>query len=874
MDWLHPYALLLFLPAIALLAWFDGGTLHPMGPRRRRALLAVRALLVLLVLLAIASPAKRMTSREQSLVFLLDHSRSQGDEGVAPVYEEAERLRRSAGASVAAGYVAFGEEPRVLLYPGERGDLPGPEKAGEIVAEIGAASDFERAATFAKGLFPGGSSRHLVIVGDGVETRGSLLDAAKVAAVSGIRIHARGVAGPALPDVRVARLVPNRSLLNEGATLSLEATVEGSLDGPATLRLFENAIEVDSASVELKAGDPLVHTFTRVPERRNIYNYRVVVEGFEGIDAIPENNEALCLVDVRGQPLFLYIEGEEGESRHLVGAMAAEGIRLETRSPEGLPASVQDLAGYDGVILSDVPAHRVGDARMAALRDYVEKLGGGFVMVGGANSFGVGGYYRTAVEDLLPVRLKAPDEEETQSSALALVIDRSGSMAGQRLEFCKAAAIATAELLSNKDYLGVYAFDSQAHEIVPMGRVVSTSAVAAQIANIGSGGGTHIYPAMAMAREELNRVKARLKHMIVLTDGQTTGEGYQALASQCQADGITVSTVAVGAGAYVALLQSIAAAGGGENYVVTDPASIVRVFTQDTLSHTGRMIREEAFQPQFAESHPMLRDWDDEGVPPLLGYVKTNPKATAQVPLVTDGGDPLLAHWRFGLGKVTAFTSDCKSRWAALWLGGWDGYTRLWAQILRETARPPQGLFIDMQLEEEGSDLRIAVDLAEDAGTRKDRAKVEAEVFFVSARSLGSAMRSVATLPLPQEGPGRYAARFRPEEPGVYLVRARSGSRIVSAGHVHNPSTETATGRIDEELLRRVCELTDGSYLAEGDELRLEGTSVARQVELWPALLHAFLALFLVDLGIRRWENLLGVADLFGRASPRSGAGG
>src|SRR5690606_28536071 len=216
---------------------------------------------------------------------------------------------------------------------------------------------------------------------------------------------------------------------------------------------------------------------------------------------------------------------------------------------------------------------------------------------------------------------------------------------------------------------------------------------------------------MAKTREELNKVKAKFKHMIVLTDGQTSGEGYQALASQCHAEGITISTVAVGAGAQVGLLQSIAAAGGGQSYVTMDPTSIVRIFTQDTLTHTGRMIREEAFEPKLVERHPLLRDWEDGVAPPLLGYVKTNRKATAQVPLVTDTGDPLLAHWRFGLGKVTAFTSDCKSRWAALWVSDWSGYSALWSQILRETARPPQGLNMDLRLEEEGSDVKITVDL-------------------------------------------------------------------------------------------------------------------------------------------------------------------
>jgi uncharacterized membrane protein len=864
MDWLYPKALLLILPALALLVWFDARSTHPMGAGRRRLLLVTRVLLVLLAILAIASPARLMTSRDQSVLFLLDHSRSQGEAGLKSVYESAARVRETLGSGATVGYVAVGSEGRLLLHPGSKGDLPDLAAATALMGEIGASSNFERGALLARGLFPAGSSRHLILVGDGVETQGSLVDAANEAAVAGIKIHALGVTGTIQPDVRVTRLASSQSRLNEGASLDLEATVEGSLAGPGKLRLFENGVEVDSIDVALKAGELFTHRFTRVPEKRNIYNYRAVIEGFEGRDAIPENNESLAIVDVRGKPLFLYVEGEEGESRFLVGAMEQEGIRLDVRAPEGLPESLQELAGYDGIILSDIPAHRIGEARMTAIRDYVEKLGGGFVMIGGMSSFGVGGYYRTPIEEILPVKLKAPDQEEFQSSALALVIDRSGSMAGQKIEICKAAAVASAELLTNKDSIGVYAFDSQVHEVVPMTKVTSISTIASQIALIGSGGGTNAYPGMVRAREELNRVKSKIKHMIVLTDGQTSGEGYQALASQCQAEGITISTVAVGAGAQVGLLQSIAAAGGGQSYVTMDPNSIVRIFTQDTLTHTGRMIREEAFEPKLVEKHPMLRDWEDGQAPPLLGYVKTNRKATAQIPLVTDTGDPLLAHWRFGLGKVTAFTSDCKSRWAALWVSDWEGYSRLWSQILRETARAPQGLFMDLRLEEQGSEVDLTVDLAEDAATRRDGATVEADVFHVPANALGSGMKTIATLTLEQEGPGWYGSSFRPSDPGVYLVRARSGSQMVSAGHVHNPSTEVATGKIDDALLKEACAITGGTYLENADApLELTGEDVARYVELWPWLMLAFLVVFLLDLAIRRWENVLGVVDLF-----------
>jgi len=859
MDWEHPYLLLLVIPAVLLLFWFDARTTHPMGVLRRRLLLVVRCILVALVLAALASPARVEESNSEAVVFVLDHSRSQGESGVQEVYERASEIRSRLGGGVPVGFVSAGAVPQVITPPDGGIGFPGVRL--DLLEEQGTQTDLAAAVSMAQGLFPSGAARHVVLLGDGQETRGSLEDAARQGAVSGVKIHALPVAGERRADVRVARVSTSQARISEGASLEINATVESSLSGTGELKLYENGLEVEKRPLTLVPGQEVKAVFKRAPDRRNIYNYRVVVDGFTG-DAIPENNEALAIVEVRGKPLFLFVEGEEGEGRYLREAMAGEGIRLESRPAVAMPQTLRELAGYDGLILSDVPAHKVGETAMVAVRDYIEKLGGGFVMVGGMNSFGVGGYYRTPVEDVLPVKLKAPDQEEIQSSALALVLDRSGSMSGEKIEICKSAAIATSEILSRKDYIGVYAFDSSVHVVVPMTKVTSSATIASQIATLNAGGGTNLMPGMVQARLELGNVKAKIKHMIVLTDGQTSGQGYEAVASQCRAEGITISTVAVGNGSHAGLLQRIASAGGGQAYTTNDPGAITRIFTQDTMVHTGRMIREEAFEPSVVERHPMLRDVSEMTFPPLLGYVKTNRKATAQVPLVTDTGDPLLAHWRYGLGKVTAFTSDAKSRWASLWVGGWPGYGQFWAQVLRDTARPPQGQNMDLRLEEEGGSVRVMVDLLEDAGTYRNEADVGADVFFVPADALGSSMQLHASKKLYQDGPGVYSGLFSPDRPGVYMVRARSGARMVSAGVVHNPSSEAATGEVDEALLQKVCQITGGTYLEDtSTPLDLSGATVSRYIELWPLLITTLFVLFFADIAIRRWENVRGMTE-------------
>ncbi len=847
------------LPALVFLWWMQRHSLHPMPTLRRRALLMVRGVIAVLLLVALADPALQRTTRKQAIVFVLDHSHSLGESGMQRAYACLEAMRATVAPGTQTAVVSVGRNAFV--------DAPPSTRSAALTANMtraaddGDASYLESGLALALGLFPAGVSKRIVLLSDGVQTRGDVVRAAQHAGLAGVTVDAVPIAGEPQPDVRVVRLTPSRTRLHEGAALELVATIESSVTGTGTIRLFENGIEVEKHALKVERGQALVERFRRAPEQRNMYSYQVRVEGIAG-DTIPLNNQAMTLVDVRGRPVLLYIEGQRDQAKYLVDAMAQEGLQLQVRPPEGMPQSLQDLAPYDGLIISDVPAHKLSEHSMALVRDYVEQLGGGFLMVGGKQSFGVGGYYRTPIEDILPVKMRSPDQEESKTTALALVVDRSGSMSGQKIEICKSAAVSTADLLSRKDYLGVVAFDSSATWIVPMTRVSEKHVIASRIGTINAGGGTNIRPGMELAQQGLGEISARIKHMIVLTDGHTGGQGYQALATAINGQSITISTVAVGAGADVPLLQSIAAAGGGKFYLTTDPAAIPRIFTQDTMIHSGRLIHEEAFTPQQVADHPMLKGWDPQEVPPLLGYVKTTRKATAQVPLVTERNDPLLAHWRFGLGKVTAFTSDCKSNWASLWLTGWTGYGRFWGQVLREMAREPGGYHADVAVRQEGDRAWITVELLEDMGHFNNSVSVTADIFFLPEHALGSALQHLATLSLNQEGPGRYGTHFDPTEPGVYLVRARAGAELVSAGFVFSPSNEAATGQVDRETLQRVCDVSGGRLLDAATPTTFPGgVAHSHYVEMKRPLLILLLLLFMADIVIRRWEHLLGALD-------------
>jgi Ca-activated chloride channel homolog len=856
MDWESPRWLLAVVPALLLLLWIEQRSAHRMGAVRKRALLVVRALLVLLALLALAGPARVDRSGQRMLGFVLDGSQSMGEDGLRAVLAEYRRLNAALGGAALPYVVVAGAEP--AIFAAETVLAPEAEWLVEWQREHGGQTDWAGAVELARGLFPSGVGRELMMIGDGQQTVGDVLASARQASARQERIHVLGVAGAAVADLRLTGLVPNRNRVREGATVELKLGIESALAADAVVKLFENGVEVERRTVSLAPAGRAEEVFVRSPGRRDVFTYRAVIES-AAPDEVAGNNEALAVVDVRGQMRVLYVESDAVEGQYLQRAMKLEGILLEARQPGQLPAGLTELAGYDAILLSDVAAHRLGTEWMTAVREFVEKLGGGLIMLGGPQSFGAGGYLKSPLEEVLPVRLRAPDDEEKQSAAVALVLDRSGSMAGEKLEMAKSAAIATAEVLARSDHLGVYAFDSEVKVVTPMTRLTTTGGVVGQIGGLAAGGGTNLEPTFQVAREALRRVRAKVKHMIILTDGQTAGGGYETMAAACRAEGITISTVALGDGAHVGLLQAVAVAGGGQSYTSLTPEGIVRIFTQDTLMHTGRMLREEAFDARVNERHEMLKGLEEWEAPPLLGYVRTVRKASAQVPLVTDQGDPLLAHWRFGLGKVTAFTSDAKSRWGALWVTRWPDYTRFWSQVLRETARPAQGGRLDLTAVMEGESARIRVDLLADAETRRNDAVVEVEVFHLASQADGTALREPTKLRLGQTGPGLYEGRLMPKNAGVYLVRAQVGSETAAVGLVHQIATEASLGQVNEALLRQVVEVTGGQWLEAGQTPVLGAAVLPRYVELWPQLVALMLGLLLADLLVRRWEQVQGI---------------
>ena len=325
--------------------------------------------------------------------------------------------------------------------------------------------------------------------------------------------------------------------------------------------------------------------------------------------------------------------------------------------------------------------------------------GNAFLMLGGENSFGPGGYRQTPIEKILPVELKEPRKEE-RNRGVILVIDKSGSMRDQdKLLYAKEAAKAVASQLKDKDLLGVVGFDVSPFVVVPLGSVErNRRTVASQIGRLKAGGRTYLYPAIVEAKRQLERKKASWKHVIILSDGETGGSGgdYVDLVTVMKNElKITISTVAIGDKANIPLLKRIAQYGGGLFHHTYDPTSLPQIVLQQIQEEPPEEPpTERDHRPVSVRGSEILAAFPVRSYPIVQGYIETEIKRGAVLDLIIpkEGKwDPLLASWNYGKGKTAAFTTDLHGRWTKEWMR-WNALERFWAEIFEWLTPPKKSL--------------------------------------------------------------------------------------------------------------------------------------------------------------------------------------
>ena len=435
----------------------------------------------------------------------------------------------------------------------------------------------------------------------------------------------------------------------QGEAFNVEVVIDSNHDDDqGRVEVYRGDIKVADQAVKLKKGENRI-VLKQTIDSGGLTPITARLKGYH--DTLLDNNSDFGLVSAAGKPRVLLLESDPDQAKHLTWALEEQNMQVDVRPPRGAPENLAELQNYDLLILSNVPATALTMRQMEVARTYVQDLGGGLLMLGGDQSFGLGGYYKTSLEEILPVRSDFEKEKEKPSLAMMLVIDKSGSMGGEKIEMAKEAARAAVELLGPSDKVGVLAFEGENFWVSEMHPCTDKGFVLDRIAGLEAGGGTVMAPAMEEAHETLRSTVAKLKHMIILTDGISSPGDFEGIAQAMAADRITCSTVAMGGDADQPLLEEIARLGNGR-FVrrPTTPPRCRRSSPRRPSPPASRQSTSSRFRRRSSAPTQVLAEIRLDEAPFLLGYVVTRAKPTAEVILATESGDPLLAWWRYGLG--------------------------------------------------------------------------------------------------------------------------------------------------------------------------------------------------------------------------------
>lgn len=635
-----------------------------------------------------------------------------------------------------------------------------------------AESNLENAVKSARMFYPSGKIKKLLLFSDGRQTSGSFENTSDFFVKENILAQTIKLKTKEKEEVFVYQFTPSNETAYEGERVRLKATLSMNYAGVIKAKFIYDGIVDKEYEVPMKANQRYDLYHDVIVKKSGVNLWKVEVSAPKDFFLI--NNELSCFVDVKGKPRVLAIHQNEAKLRQFKKAVEAQNISIDIRGKFGVPDSLSKLLEYDSLILADIPATMLTERQMNNIKKYVTEYGGGLIMMGSENSFGLGGFYRTPVEEVLPIISRYEKEKEKPSLALMIVMDKSGSMDGIPIQLAKQAAKSAIDLLGNNDFGGIVAFDSEAFIVSELVSMYSKSSVLDSIDLISAGGGTNMLPGMTKGKEMLESSSAKIKHMIVLGDGQTDPQGLVELAGDMTMSKITVSVVALGEGADRLLFKAIADRGNGRYYETNDPSTVPQIFTKETVEASKSAIKESPFVPIKIGRHEMLEGINFESAPYLIGYVMTKIKPTAQMQLLTEEGDPLLAIGQYGLGKGLAFTSDVTEQWAFEWLD-WNEFGKFWGQVIRSCLRRENKEGIRINKDESLRQLNLNITQNDERGVLQPNQNWSG---IVSSQNGLSEKVNVEPM-----GYGVYRTNFSVEEQGLYsfkLINKEDGKSITT----------------------------------------------------------------------------------------------
>lgn len=847
----HPERLYLLALVAAMLVyslWQAGGVRRWIAP-------LIRATALALFVLAIAEPETVAHSQGVTRPVLIDGSAS-----ITPAMRAytVALLRDQLKLRDDDPAILFGGAPSATTVGAASGALQG---AAGCAGCDPASTDLE-AALNAIAADPAARQGPIALITDGWQNRGNA-DAARGALhAAGIQLYIFTPPGAeSIPNVAMTQLTLPPTL-DKAAAFTLGVTLNNLNAGTAagTVRVAHGGL-IDQREVTLAPGETRLDFPVRA-EQPGLEGYSAAFKPANpALDAYTQDDSLEGWVGIGAQRKILILTDSTRDANYLEAAVRRTGLQPAVVSLSGGGAWDGNPKGYDAVILNNVARARLAPGAQDALVRYVAD-GGALAMVGGDQSFGLGGYANSDIAKIMPVVMKPPEHHE-RKRALILIIDKSGSMGrNNKLTYAKAAAMTVTKTLGDADLLGVIGFDSQPFEVVPLEPVAQVRPYFSQLINrLAAHGTTYLLPALQEADRTLARSGASIKHVVILTDGETGGTAamyYDLVSSMHHDNGTTISAIAIGREANLPLLEAIAKYGGGGFYQTDSPENLPGLFLEDVHQRGGgdTTMVEKSFEPYSVTPDAVLRELAGRRLPPLKGFVATDLKPGAALSMFVDSNgrrSPIMASWKYGAGRTLAMTTDASGRWSGEWVR--EGiFVPIWDKIMSWMTPPTTA---------SAATGKFAIAL----GYRAGRITINLTDYSENGSGANRPLDALVTAPdgtrfdaiLTQQAVGELSGSFAAPKPGTYniLLKAPRGA----AAHVFPPLAYNVTPAVSAELprpaanyglLEHLASATGGRLNPSPGELAMSRPLFEQTVSLNPWLIVTAMILLIGEALIRR----------------------
>lgn len=816
--------------ALALALWPALWMAYEWRKTSRTLAVALKGLAFLAVALALAEPRLATSETKVAVAVLADTSASMTARDLEKASEYVSEIERTRGRNWTR-IIPFARSTR-QPDPGEhQKNWTLKQTAGDA----GRATDLEAGVREALAALPEGLVGRVVLLSDGKENKGSIARAAWQAQQLHVPIDTVELSGRTKPGLHLEAVsLPALTFTGEKFPIDLEVSspkaVQGTIEIQADGKLIgKNAVSISEGLNHISAHANLTAA--------GAIDIAVTLEapGLGGVHF----DQALTL----RRPKILWVSQDPaGSEGNILQALSAG--QFDVTAVKDL--SNAKFADYQTVILNNWNIEAIPPARKEELEKYV-KQGGGLLVVGGENNlYQEGKKVEDALDRTMPAKIAPPRSPE--GTCVVLIIDKSSSMEGRKIELARIASIGVIDNLRPIDMVGVLIFDNSFQWAVPLRRAEDKTLIKRLVAGITPDGGTQIAPALSEAYRKISAANGTFKHIVLLTDGISEEGDSLELSREAAAKKVTISTVGLGQDVNRAYLEKIATLANGKAYFLNEPTGLEKILLKDVMEHTGTTAVEKVLQPIVAKQAQILAGVGMESAPALKGYTRFQAKPAAETILKIDREEPLYTRWQYGLGRSAVFASDAKSRWAADWIA-WKGFDKFWVNLMRDLL--PHAEAGQATVDYDGANGELIVDyrLSPDAGAPKSIPDI-----FVFGP--GGFQRPVQVTKVAE---GAYRGRVRVgQQQGLFRVRPVAESKLFPEVGLYRPEEELSDYGSNPFLLKKLAEYTGGRVNPPAKEVfDAGGRAIATSVRLWPGLLALAVLLNLAEVILRKWPGIV-----------------